>query len=83
MEIYWPNLLDREHPESFWLHEYITHGRCINEFQSQMDYFETAINITLGIRDVLRMPLSTTGSLYLRYNFFLSFWNSQFTIEKR
>lgn len=82
MEKYWPDLKNRTHPETFWKSEHAKHGICFDKFQDQVVYFQTALDIAKDIGDMMSMRLRS-GSIYLRYTFFLSFCNSLFTIEKR
>ena len=82
METHWPDLIYPNDPRSFWLREYAKHGSCVIGFQNPKDYFRKALAILKEIGEVTTMQLPS-GSINLRYTFFLSFCNSLFTIEKR
>ena len=82
MEKYWPNLNIQGGREYLWEHEYKKHGYCFTEFRNPVDYFQTALAIATDIGNVMiTMPLSS-GSIYSRYTFFLSFCNSYLQLKK-
>ena len=66
MEKYWPDLLNKSHPEKFWEHEYQKHGSCVTGFQRDVYYFQKALDFAQRIGDVVMTMRLSSGSIYLR-----------------